>query len=441
MIRSSVPVPVITASPTSFSVDEWRDAVFSVEATGFNLGYQWRKDGVPVVGATNATLSLSTVHPLDAGSYTVEVWNDSGSVTSAPPAVLTVGPPPAGSVVAWGDDRYGQVDVPIAAQRGVVAIAVGAAHTLALKADGSVVAWGANDNGQTTVPALAMSGVTAIAAGQVHSVALKEDGSVVQWGGGEVAVPAAARSGVVSIAAGPRCTVALRSNGEVVVWGDDSYGQEDVPLRARSGVTAIAAGEGYILAIGLRENRSVLAWGDDKYGMTEVPVETSGDVAKITTGYLHAVALRSDGTVVEWRGNSFGHPTVSISPHPGVTDVAANYDTTFALKEDGTVEAWGPHGVPVAVPAGLRGVTAISSGEVHTVALIGAAVALRAVPSGDGLVLSWPADRTGQILQSTASLATPIVWSDSTAVPALVGGRWSVAVVPDGKTRLFRLHR
>ena len=48
--------------------------------------------------------------------------------------------------------------------------------------DGSVVGWGYNGNGQINIPQSAQSGVTAIAAGSVHSLALKSDGSVVGWG-------------------------------------------------------------------------------------------------------------------------------------------------------------------------------------------------------------------------------------------------------------------
>ena len=68
------------------------------------------------------------------------------------------------------------------AQSGVTAIAAGDYHTVALKSDGTVVAWGDNGYGQTTVPVAAQSGVTAIAAGGYHTVALKNDGTVVAWG-------------------------------------------------------------------------------------------------------------------------------------------------------------------------------------------------------------------------------------------------------------------
>jgi len=76
--------------------------------------------------------------------------------------------------VAWGDFGSAETNVPVAAQSGVTAIAAGAddgGYTLALKHDGSVLAWGNNYYGQATVPA-GLNGVTAIAAGSAHAVAL-----------------------------------------------------------------------------------------------------------------------------------------------------------------------------------------------------------------------------------------------------------------------------
>ena len=62
------------------------------------------------------------------------------------------------------------------------AISAGGIFSLALKSDGSVIAWGDNTFGQCNVPAAALSGVVAIAAGSLHSLALKADGTVVAWG-------------------------------------------------------------------------------------------------------------------------------------------------------------------------------------------------------------------------------------------------------------------
>src|SRR5258706_524153 len=65
-----------------------------------------------------------------------------------------------GSVVAWGDNSYGQCDVP-ALPSGLtfVDVAAGVGHSVALRSDGSVVAWGANYSGECNVPSLP-SGLT-----------------------------------------------------------------------------------------------------------------------------------------------------------------------------------------------------------------------------------------------------------------------------------------
>jgi hypothetical protein len=84
-----------------------------------------------------------------------------------------------GTLAAWGDDSYGETEVPPGSN--YVAIACGAAHNLALQSDGVVVAFGEDLYGQTDVPA-GLSNVVAVACGFYHSVALQADGTVVAWG-------------------------------------------------------------------------------------------------------------------------------------------------------------------------------------------------------------------------------------------------------------------
>ena len=87
--------PAITAQPTNLNVVEGANAGFSVTAAGTSpLSYQWQFNGADVIGATGTSLTLTSVQPTNAGSYTVVVTNTAGSVTSAV-AVLTVLVPPA----------------------------------------------------------------------------------------------------------------------------------------------------------------------------------------------------------------------------------------------------------------------------------------------------------------------------------------------------------
>jgi hypothetical protein len=75
----------------------------------------------------------------------------------------------------------------------VVAIAAGDFHTLALRSDGSIVGWGDNSYGQLNMPAWATNSM-AINSGFFHALALvpplrlslrlSADGLVLDWAGG-----------------------------------------------------------------------------------------------------------------------------------------------------------------------------------------------------------------------------------------------------------------
>ncbi len=91
-------LPVITAQPASLSAVQGSNVTFKVAATGTApLSYQWYKNGNLIAGATSATLSLSGVQSVDAGTYTVMVSNPVGQATSTgatlviqyPPVVVT----------------------------------------------------------------------------------------------------------------------------------------------------------------------------------------------------------------------------------------------------------------------------------------------------------------------------------------------------------------
>jgi alpha-tubulin suppressor-like RCC1 family protein len=75
-----------------------------------------------------------------------------------------------GFVYAWGDNTYGQCDVPESLSH-VKAIASSFSHALALKEDSTVVGWGSNNYGETTIPD-GLTQVIAIAAGDYVSMAL-----------------------------------------------------------------------------------------------------------------------------------------------------------------------------------------------------------------------------------------------------------------------------
>jgi hypothetical protein len=123
-----------------------------------------------------------------------------------------------------------------------VALAAGFRFSLGLKADGSIVGWGENVYGQRDVPG-PNANFVAVAAGASHCLGLRVDGSVVAWGwnsSGECSVPAP-NTDFVAIAAGFRFSLGLESNGSIVAWGNNDFGQCRPPLPNTSFV-AVSAG-------------------------------------------------------------------------------------------------------------------------------------------------------------------------------------------------------
>lgn len=94
--------PAITTQPASASATVGGSAQFTVTAAGSpEPTYQWQFNGAPIAGATGAALAVSNVGAANAGSYSVVVTNDLGTVTSSA-ATLTVNsgpsnPPPVGA--------------------------------------------------------------------------------------------------------------------------------------------------------------------------------------------------------------------------------------------------------------------------------------------------------------------------------------------------------
>ena len=56
-----------------------------------------------------------------------------------------------GTVIGWGDNDEGEIDVP-AGMHHVVAVAAGWYHSLAVTSAGQVIAWGSSADGLTDVP-------------------------------------------------------------------------------------------------------------------------------------------------------------------------------------------------------------------------------------------------------------------------------------------------
>ena len=79
LITVSDTAPTITQAPANQTVIVHDTAVFSVQALGGNLSYQWSFNGTPISGATSTTLTLANVAFTQAGTYSVLVSNNVGT--------------------------------------------------------------------------------------------------------------------------------------------------------------------------------------------------------------------------------------------------------------------------------------------------------------------------------------------------------------------------
>ncbi len=96
--------PSIVTQPQSQTADVGSAVTFTVTAGGTApLSYQWRLGGANLAGATGSALVLVNVQVTNAGNYSVDVTNASGSITSSNALLTVISPcvPAPTNLVSW----------------------------------------------------------------------------------------------------------------------------------------------------------------------------------------------------------------------------------------------------------------------------------------------------------------------------------------------------
>jgi hypothetical protein len=248
-----------------------------------------------------------------------------------------------GRLYGWGHGINGMHLLPPGDD--FVAVTGGSKHNLALRSDGTIVAWGDNRVGQLNVPNGPDNHFIAISTKANVSMALRSDGSITAWGpSAPVTNEVPIDYGFVSIASGNNFGIALRIDGSIVTWGSDRYFQvSNVPdVGGPNERYAVAIDAGTEFGLALLDDGSLVAWGEDRAGqVSDVPA--GNDFVAISCGTNSCLALRSDGTIVGW-GYSFA--LTGIPTEGGFIGIAAgNFDpdssqSSSAIRWDGTVVQW-----------------------------------------------------------------------------------------------------
>ena len=214
----------------------------------------------------------------------------------------TVGLQSDGTVVAVGNNEYGQCNVND--WKDIVSISAGLYHTAGLKSDGTVVAVGYNDAGQCDVKN--WKDIVAVSAGGWHTVGLKTDGTVVAVGYNDAGQCDVKNwKDIVAVSAGYDHTVGLKSDGTVVAVGYNVYGQCNV--KDWKNIVAVSAGDDQ--TVGLKSDGTVVAVGKNSDGQCDV--KDWKDIVAVSTGDDQTVGLKSDGTVVAVGDYEYGQCDVS----------------------------------------------------------------------------------------------------------------------------------
>ena len=212
----------------------------------------------------------------------------------------TVGLKSDGTVVAVGDNDYGQCDV--SDWTDIVAVSAGLVHTVGLREDGTVMAVGNNYNGQCNVSD--WTDIVAVSAGWNHTVGLKSDGTVVAVGNNDYGqCDVSDWTDIVAVSAGYDHTVGLKSDGTVaatIYAGDASYYHGQCEVSGWTEIVAVSAGGSH--TIGLKSDGTVVAVGYNEYGQCDLSNWT--DIVAVSAGGIYTVGLKSDGTVVAVGSNS-----------------------------------------------------------------------------------------------------------------------------------------
>ncbi|MXV52347.1 hypothetical protein GS399_15335 [Pedobacter sp. HMF7647] len=91
-VTINIAPPVITTNLKDKVIPEGSNAKLEIYASGSNLTYQWKKNGIDIAGASGPNYNIYPIldaSTADAGTYTCVVSNGGGSVTTAP-GVVTI---------------------------------------------------------------------------------------------------------------------------------------------------------------------------------------------------------------------------------------------------------------------------------------------------------------------------------------------------------------
>ena len=243
-----------------------------------------------------------------------------------------------GTVICWGDNRFGQADAPSGS---FASVSAGRYQSCGVRAEGTVACWGADDPddlpdgsldfGQADAPSGSFASVSA---GAFHTCGVRSSGTVICWGDNRQGEADAPSGSFVSVSAGWAHSCGVRSGGTVICWGRSREGQADAPSGSFTSVSA-----GHEHSCGVRSGGTAACWGDNGNGKADAP---SGSFTAVSAGNEYSCGVRRDGRVTCWGHNYWTSWSEQADALSGsFTSVSAGQWHTCGVHSDGGVACWG----------------------------------------------------------------------------------------------------
>jgi alpha-tubulin suppressor-like RCC1 family protein len=462
--------PWIISQPEDSVVNQGTSVTLSMVVGGSEpLAFQWLRDGVPLAGATNATLTFPNLTTAEDGRYELVVMNELGTVTSTP-VLLAVEPlafatQPVSQTVAAGDDatfavraagarpfefqwRFFGVNLPHQTNSTLTLVNAQTSHAGAYdivvrNATGTLTSAPVQLTVQATAPSIAIpplgpvrrEGELALLLthvrgseplhyqwqldGQNVSGATSQNLAIHRLQPSQAGSYRLVASNAVNVVTSTPVVVTVRPIEPClpVAWGASVFGRTSMPDELTN-VLHVAAAPAHNIAW-TSDGELVGIGGLDIYPGGYPPGPSGlNNVAVVAAGSYFTVILHNDSSVSAWLP-AYGDRPESFYAATGIIDIvaiAASPEHAVLLKRNGEVLRWRmqtDYSPPQ--PTGLSNIVAVASN-------FGKNIALRT----DGTVLEWSDDamETGEVL---------VVEEAGRIVAIAAGSAHAVGLRDDGK--------
>lgn len=403
------------------------NATFSVVVNGWApFSYQWFRfhpaylSFDPIVGATNATLTIPNAQFSDMGSYAVCVSNRFGSVLSESATLTVISPP---FITAQWTGYTGRVGAH-------VILSVQASGTPPLsyqwRYNGANVPGATNSSLDLPDVQISSSGCYSVQVTNLYGSTESAEGVLTVTNGPPIIWQPHPTNQVVAV--GGTATLVVKATGSQPISYQWRFNSQDIPGATndiltlpqvrfdQTGYYSVAVGNPFgeiVSSKALLSVVQVLVWSKPTGAYPSAPSGLT-NVISVSAGEAHILALKADHTVTAWAFNYYAESSVTNVP-PGLSNVAAiaagpRYN--LVLKTNGTVVAWGTHYSTPAVPSGLSNVIAIAAGGAHALAV-----------KTNGAIVTWGSNSSGQ---------TNVPAGLSNVIAAAAGSYHSLALKADG---------